>query len=529
MTAGAEGTSVLPAVAALTLAQKAGQLLMAGFDGLTANAHIERLIRERQLGGVILFRRNVASPAQVSRLCRQLQQINAEVSDIPLLIGIDQEGGMVMRIEDGMTPLPSPLAFQAAGNMADCRELTRICNAELAALGININFAPSFDVNNNPHNPVIGVRAYGEDVATVCDYAGAALAGIHDAGLAATAKHFPGHGDTDSDSHLGMPRVPHDRARLDAVELAPFRAAIAAGVDAVMSAHVAFPAVEPDPDTPATMSRAVLTGLLRDEMGFAGVVFTDCLEMDAVAKSRGAVAGAVAAFAAGADVLLISHTEARQHGFLDALAAGLADGSIDEAAVDAAVARILALKVRRAMHAWRTLPQDVAPLLDTPAARELSARVHRNAVQCVGEVALLDRSLPVLLITFEVRTRTEIDEVANGKHAQRRESLLVPLLAAGLAVTELPLPLAPSAAESAAVLQQAAGAAQIVVVSYNAVLHGAQCALIAALLQQQLWLLAGRLPYDLALAPAARGRLAAFANRPAALQALADVLLTGAH
>ncbi|WP_245615851.1 beta-N-acetylhexosaminidase [Andreprevotia chitinilytica] len=507
----------------MTLVQKTGQLLMAGFAGFEPNEHIEKLIRERHLGGVILFRRNVESPTQVARLCRLLQEINAEVSDVPLLIGIDQEGGMVMRIEDGMTPLPSPLAFQAAGSVDDCRELTRIANTELAALGININFAPSFDVNNNRNNPVIGVRAFGEDVATVCDYAGAALAGIHAAGMLATAKHFPGHGDTDTDSHLGLPRVPHDRARLDTVELAPFRAAIAAGVDAVMSAHVAFPAVEPDPDTPATMSRAVLTGLLRDELGFGGVVFTDCLEMDAIAKGPGTVAGALRSLQAGADVLLISHTPERQHGFLDALQASVINGEIDEATVDTAVARILALKAK--LPDWRSLPIDPTPLLRTPAALDLSAHVHGKAVQRVDRFVPLDPTQPVLVITLEVRTRTEIDEVANGKIAQRRESLAQPLVAAGLEVAEIALPLAPSAVEIDAALQQAVTHSQIVLVSYNAVLQPAQRELITRLPQNRLWLVAGRLPYDLTLAPEACGRLAAYANRPAALNALADALL----
>ncbi|SMC29227.1 beta-N-acetylhexosaminidase [Andreprevotia lacus DSM 23236] len=510
-------------VAALTPARQIGQLLMAGFDGLEPDAHITQLIRERHLGGVILFRRNVESPAQVARLCRQLQAINAEVSDIPLLIGIDQEGGMVMRIEDGMTPLPSPLAFQAAGSVDDCRELTRLCNAELAALGININFAPSFDINNNRNNPVIGVRAYGEDVATVDAYAGAALAGIKAAGLATTAKHFPGHGDTDTDSHLGMPRVPHDRARLDAVELAPFRAAIAAGVDAIMTAHVAFPAIEPDADTPATMSHAVLTGLLRDELGFSGVVFTDCLEMDAIAKGRGTVTGALAAFRAGADVLLISHTPQRQHGFLDTMQARLVAGDIAPARLQAAVARILALKQR--LPDRRELPDVPGSQLALPDALALSRRVHRNAVQCVGERVALDPVLPVVVLTCEVRTRTEIDEVANGRQAQRRESLAPHLAQAGLTVAEIPLPLAPSDAEIDAAVGQLPADAQIVLVSYNAVLHPAQRALLARLPTERLWLIAGRLPYDLDLQPQARGRLAAFSNRPAALAALTEFLL----
>ncbi|WP_432719555.1 beta-N-acetylhexosaminidase [Jeongeupia wiesaeckerbachi] len=506
----------------MTLQEQIGQLLMAGFDGLMPSPGIERLIREHRIGGVILFRRNVESPAQVAALCRRLQQINAEVSAVPLLIGIDQEGGMVMRIEDGMTPLPSALAYQAAGSVDDCRALTRIGNAELLALGININFAPVLDVNNNRANPVIGVRAFGEDVDTVCRYGLAALEGIHAAGLAATAKHFPGHGDTDTDSHLGVPRVGHDRARLDAVELAPFRAAIAAGVDAVMSSHVAFPAVEADPDLPSTRSHAVLTGLLRDELGFKGVVFTDCLEMDAIAKGPGGtVGGAVDAFKAGADVVLISHREDRQRDFLAAMATAVEAGGIAPARIEASVARILTLK--RRVPDWRALPADPAPQLRTEAALALAQRVQNQAVRRQGRG--IDPSKPVLLLTFEVRTRTEIDEVAMGKAALMRDTLATALLAAGVNVEEIALPLAPSTDETAAALARAAEAGQIVCVSYNAVLQPAQQAMITALPTERLWLVAGRLPYDTDLVPQAAGRLAAFGNRPAMLAAVADALL----
>ncbi|HSC79589.1 MAG TPA: beta-N-acetylhexosaminidase [Chitinolyticbacter sp.] len=510
--------------APLTLAQQVGQCLMVGFDGLTPNAHIERLIRDYHVGGVILFRRNVDNPRQVAALCRRLQEINAEVSGIPLMIGIDQEGGMVARIEEGLTPLPSALAYQAAGSSIDCEALSRVGAAELAALGININFAPVLDVNNNRANPVIGVRAFGETVETVNEYGLAAMRGIQAAGVAATAKHFPGHGDTDTDSHLGVPRVGHDKARLAAVELAPFRAAIAAGIDAVMSSHVAFPAVEPDAETPATLSHAVLTGLLRDELGFAGVTFTDCLEMDAIARGVGTVEGAVRAFAAGTDVMLVSHTEARQEGAAQLLLERVAAGEIDPARLAASCGRVLALKGAWQMDRWRDLPADPAGLLCRPEALALSQRVHRQALTLVGDFRALDAARPVLLITLEVRARTEIDEVALGRAAQQRDSLAGPLAQHGIQLDEIALPLAPDEGEIANAVARARQADQVVVVSYNAVLHPAQRALLAALPWQQGWLVAGRLPYDLDLIPVAAGRLTLCANRPAALNVVAAKL-----
>ncbi|UXY17225.1 beta-N-acetylhexosaminidase [Chitiniphilus purpureus] len=512
----------------LSSAAQIGQCVMVGFDGLVPDAHIKRLIREYRVGGVILFRRNVADPRQVAALCRALQEINAEVSDVPLLIGIDQEGGMVARIEEGLTPLPSALAYQAAGSVADCEALWRHGAAELAALGINVDFAPVLDVNNNPANPVIGVRAFGEDTATVCDYGLAALRGIQAAGMAGTAKHFPGHGDTDTDSHLGVPRVGHGRARLDAVELAPFRAAIAAGVDGVMSSHVAFPAVEPDPDTPSTLSRAVLTGLLRDELGFDGVVFTDCLEMDAIARGVGTEQGALAAFQAGADVVLVSHRADRQIGALELLAQALAQGTVSAAQLAQSCARVLALKARRGMAGWRQLPADPTPVLRTPDALALSGRVHRRALTRQGPARALDPALPVLLLAFEVQTRTEIDEVALGNRAQLRDSLALPLQARGFTVEEMVLGLQPDETQRDAVQARAAQAPQIVVLSYNAVLHPAQRDVLAALPPERVWLVAGRLPYDLALLPQAAARLTLYANRPAALSVLAAAL-AGEH
>lgn len=505
---------------ALSLRHKIGQLLMAGFDGHEPDAHIEGLIRQHHLGGVILFRRNIHTPAQVAQLNRCLQEINAEQSDIPLLIALDQEGGVVARIEEGVTPLPSALAFRTAGSAADCQALTQIANEELRVLGFNVNFAPVLDVNNNRRNPVIGVRAYGETVAEVCEYGLAAQRGIQSAGIAATAKHFPGHGDTAVDSHLGLPRVGHERTRLDAVELAPFRAAIAAGVDAIMSAHVVFPAFEPDPDTPSTLSPAVMTGLLRRELGFDGVVFTDCLEMAAIADGVGVVEGAVRAFKAGADVLLVSHREDRQVAVIEALRAAVEKGEISEARIDESLARILKLKQARGMAGWRALPVDVASQIAQPQSLALSRRLHAAAIVWQGEAVRLDPVQPVLVITLEVREHTEIDVVSVGE-----DTLGGCLANRGMTVRELRLPLAPSTADMAAALEYARAADQVVCISYNAVLWPEQQALLAALPGNKTWLVAGRLPYDLDLLPQARGRLAGCSNRPATLLALADALL----
>lgn len=511
-----------------------GQLLMVGFDGLMPNAQIEQLIREQRIGGVILFRRNIDTPVQVAALCRRLQEINAEVSNVPLLIGIDQEGGMVMRIEEGVTPMPSAMAYAsgyashavAGCSPADCEQLHRIGADELRQMGININFAPSLDINNNRANPVIGVRSFGENSPTVTVYGLAAMRGIQAAGLAATAKHFPGHGDTATDSHYALPLVPHDKARLDAVELVPFKSAIAAGVDAIMTAHVVFPAIEPDTSTPATLSRKVLTGLLREEMGFGGIIITDCLEMDAIANVEqggvGVVQGAVKAIAAGADIALVSHTYQHQSAAVDALATAVEQGYLSLEQVKQSLARITAVKSKSAIQQWRDLPL-LPQGLQAPASLALAQKIQNLGIFFAGQK--LDPSQPVLLLTIELLVRTEIDEVALGASKSARGTLLPLLTQAGLQVQEIVLPpnLSPEQAEQA--LAAAQSAPQVIFQSYNATRFASQRALIAAIAPQKLVLIAGRNPYDLDIAPTAKTRIAACSNRPPVLQLIFNRLM----
>ncbi|TWI41847.1 beta-N-acetylhexosaminidase [Pseudoduganella flava] len=510
----------------MDVAQKVGQLFMVGFDGLEPDAAIERLIRERRIGGVILFRRNVHTPAQVAALCRRLQEINAEVSAEPLLIALDQEGGMVMRIEQGVTPIPAPMAFQAAGSVDACEQLQFVSGDEMRRIGINMLLAPVLDVNNNPLNPVIGVRSFGEDADTVIRYGLAALRGQRAAGVISTAKHFPGHGDTAVDSHHALATVGHDQQRLRAVELAPFRAAIEQGVEAIMTAHVAFPAFEPDTNVPATLSRAVLTGLLRDEMGYDGAVISDCLEMGAIADGIGVAEGAVGTLLAGADIVLVSHRAERQHGAIDAVLDAVAAGRLPVERIDEAARRVAKLKEAAAVRNWRDLPVQPEGLM-SDAAMALAADVQRRAVRQAGRFRPLDRTQPVTLITFEVRDRTEVDEVANGRNKEARSSMRDTLAAGGLDVREFTLSAQPDAADVDAALAFAAGAAQIVVQTYNAMLVPGQRRLVAALPQEALWLVAGRLPYDLELAPQAQGRLAAYGCRPPALAPVVERLIDG--
>lgn len=330
----------------LAVEQKVGQLFVVGFQQPHASGPIRELVSEYHVGGVVYFDRNVESAEQTAELSATLQSLAREATGIPLLVATDQEGGTVSRIPFGTTP-PGGMAVGATEDPALAADLAGAVGTQLRSVGVNLNLAPVLDVNSDPDNPVIGNRSYGSDPELVAEMGTAAAAALQDRGVAACAKHFPGHGDTAVDSHHALPVVDHGRERLDRVELRPFRAGIEAGVDAVMTAHVDFPAIEPDEGVPATLSRAVLTGLLREELGHEGLVVTDCMEMNAIADGVGTVEGAVRAIRAGADVVLVSHTPSLQTAAIEAVVDAVEAGELPEERVDDAARRVLRLKDAR--------------------------------------------------------------------------------------------------------------------------------------------------------------------------------------
>jgi beta-N-acetylhexosaminidase len=281
-------------------AAQPGQLLLVGFPGLRVPEVLLERVREGRVGGVVLFKRNVATPEQLREMVRSLR--DAAPRDAPLLVAIDQEGGRVQRLRAPWTEWPSMARVAERGDPRKTAALASALAVELREVGVNLDFAPSVDVGTNPRNPVIGDRSFGPTPERVARHARAFVEALQAGGVAACAKHFPGHGDTDEDSHLRLPRLDHDLARLRRIELPPFRAAIEAGVASVMTAHVLLARL--DPSRPATLSQAALR-LLRKELGFEGVVFSDDLEMSAVADRypiRERVRGALHA---GVDALLV--------------------------------------------------------------------------------------------------------------------------------------------------------------------------------------------------------------------------------
>ncbi|MGZ6352074.1 MAG: beta-N-acetylhexosaminidase [Ktedonobacterales bacterium] len=342
----AEGTAAdVSEVDDLTEEQQVGQLFMAGFDGLEPTAEILDLIQRRAIGGVILFSRNTHDAEQVATLTRRLQEAAREAGHrYPLLIAIDQENGVVQRLVGIGTQFPGAMALGAAGSEELAYAVAEATGRELRALGINMNLAPVADVNNNPANPVIGVRSFGEDPQKVARLVAATVRGYRAAGVISVLKHFPGHGDTAVDSHLALPSVPHTMERLDAVELPPFKCGIEAGAESVMIAHVALPHLMGGDDVPATVSPEVVTGLLRRRLGFDGVILTDCLEMDAIVTTIGTERAAVLALLAGTDLVLISHTYSRQIGGIQAVQEALNRGELARETVQQAVERVLRMK-----------------------------------------------------------------------------------------------------------------------------------------------------------------------------------------
>ena len=377
----------------LTLDEKIGQLLVPSFRAIYTSSDSETydelhaLVREQQVGGLIMFgartpqpavllnpnysRTGLGEPLNAASLINRLQA----AAPVPLLVTADFETGVGFRLE-GATVFPNAMAFGAAGDPRLAFEAGRITAAEARAIGVHVNFAPVVDVNNNPRNPVINIRSFGEDPERVGALAAAYVEGLQAGGMLATVKHFPGHGDTDVDSHLGLPIIHHARARLERMELVPFRAGIAAGADAVMTAHIELPALDPTPATPATFSPAIVERLLREELGFDGLVFTDSMRMRAVSELMPPGEAAARAVVAGHDAVLHSPDPVAAIGGIRAAAAA---GDLAEERIDRSVRRILSAKARLGLHRQRAVSLDDLPaVVGTRAhgavAREISER-----------------------------------------------------------------------------------------------------------------------------------------------------------
>ncbi len=325
----------------LTLEEKVGQMVMVGIDGELLRDDERRIIEENHVGGVILFKRNIQNAEQMLSLVNELKGVNS-ANKIPLFLSIDEEGGIVTRMPDELRKLPSSGELGEAGDSELSFQIGNLLGQELKAFGLNMNFAPVLDIDSNPDNPVIGRRAFGKEPGIVSQLGVQTMKGIREQNVIPVVKHFPGHGDTSVDSHLGLPSLEHDLQKLTDFELKPFAAAIENNAEVVMIGHLLLSKI--DPHYPASFSKAVITDLLREKMDFGGVVITDDLTMEAVMKHYQLGVAAVESIKAGGDLVLVCHSLENEKQVLDALLSAVKEGEIPLSRVDESVYRILKLK-----------------------------------------------------------------------------------------------------------------------------------------------------------------------------------------
>jgi len=364
----------------MTIEEKVGQLISCRFTGEFRNAdsayirELESLVVEAKIGGLILF-----APARVyasAELANHFQKL----AKVPLLMAADFEAGAANRVT-GATLFPPLMSLGAAGSEELAYAMGRTTALEGRAMGIHMTYAPVVDVNINPDNPIINTRAIGADPALVSRLANAFIRGVQDNGMIATAKHFPGHGDTSQDSHSLLPTIAADLDRLEKVELFPFKTAVDAGVRAVMSAHLAVPALDPTPGLPATLSAPIMTGLLREKMGFKGLIVTDALEMGGVMNTYTTEEASLRAFLAGVDQLLLPPEPAK---VIAHIAAAVRDGRVPMARLDASVRRILEAKASLGLHRNRFVKIDAIRHLVAPQAHlDAAARAFESSATLV--------------------------------------------------------------------------------------------------------------------------------------------------
>jgi len=374
----------------MSLEEKVGQVMLVGFDGTTLTPEFRDDITQLHIGGVIFYERNVQSPSQVAQLNADLQNVAKQNGDPALFLTIDQEGGIVtrMREDKGFTEFPGQMAIGATGDVNNARRIAQAISNEMLALGFNMDLTPDLDVNNNPANPVIGTRSFGSDPKRVAEYGVAFIDGMQSAGMIAIGKHFPGHGDTGVDSHIALPTVPHDRARLESVEFVPFKAAMQVNIAGIMSAHITFPAIDPTPGLAATLSPKVLTDLIRGEMKYDGLVMTDELTMGALATSGyPAPQAASAALKAGADILLLQTGYTMHRQVHAMLVDHVQRGIIPQARLDEAVRRILLAKEKFGILKTDHRPQTAN--VGSTEAKAISRDVAAQAVTLVRDDAKL--------------------------------------------------------------------------------------------------------------------------------------------
>ncbi len=510
------GDAVTEILEKMTLEEKVGQVITAYFSGSEFSSTPAEELQRLPLGGIILFSSagNIENPAQVAGLTEQIQQAALDSGALPLFIAIDQEGGSVARLTEGITLFPGNMALGAAGSDDLARQSAAVMARELRILGINFNFAPVVDVNSNPANPVIGVRSFGSDPQEVARLGRAMVEPYRRAGVIATAKHFPGHGDTDVDSHYGLPLIPSELSRLRSLELLPFQAMIDAGVPAVMLAHILAPALTGSSELPASLSPEAVR-YLREEMGFEGLVVTDSLSMGAITGRWGLGEAAVMAFKAGADVILFGPWAGVEPGdryqIFDALKKAVEEGTITLERLDQSVARILTVKMQYGLIDDPLPQREKLTELALPESLEVAGRIARESITLVRDRASVIPLSPqeTIPLIWPAELESTLSFLAEA----------CPFLEPHL------LPLGASEAETGVLFDSLRSSPLVLAGTYNMRNYPTWAGLINSLAQEtELAMLALSSPYDLLAAPAVGACLCTYSNSAVSMQALAEVL-----
>lgn len=489
-----------------------GELLMAGFEGLEIDDLLRRYILQWRVGGVILFDRNIRGPDQIARLCRQLQELRRRVADSPLLIAVDQEGGPVARVREGATVFPGNLALGFAGTAEDASLQGRITGRELERLGINMNLAPVLDLYHPEGNPSLGLRSLGSDPERVARLGAALIEGTQGAGVAATAKHFPGKGLARRDSHQVLPVIAADAKTLKARDLLPFRRA-AAGVKAMMTSHCAYPALDGGRIRPGTLSPGLMTGLLREEMGYGGVLISDDLGMGAIGGYCPIEEAVREGLAAGVDIFLVCHSpRERERAFLE-LERVAAGGSDLRRRLEASAERVAVLK-----SGLRPGPNSAPSVED---GNDQAFRIALGAITFSGA----PRTGPALekrflLVWFQPQRTVEVESSVREEGPDRF------FRAAGFEPEVVTVSLDPRPEEQAAVRGRLADHRSVLLTSYDAYRYPRQRELIAAVLRSrpEAPLAVVRDPRDAGLFSGAAHLLVTRGYGSYSLRALAEIL-----
>ncbi|MFC9244434.1 glycoside hydrolase family 3 protein [Streptomyces sp. NPDC057136] len=501
-------------VSRMSLEEKVGQLFVMRVYGHSATdpdqADIDanlteigvrtaaELISTYHVGGIIYFTwaHNTRDPHQIAELSNGIQRAGlAGRTPVPLLISTDQEHGIVCRVGEPATLMPGAMALGAGGSLSDARLAGRIAGAELAAIGIRQNYAPDADVNVNPANPVIGVRSFGSDPQSVAGLVAAQVKGYQSGGVAATAKHFPGHGDTNTDSHTGIPYIHHTREQWAELDAPPFRAAIAAGIDSIMTAHIVVPALDASED-PATLSHPILTGVLREELGYDGVVVTDALNMEGVRTKYGDDRVPVLALQAGVDQLLNPPNLAVAW---NAVLAAVKSGEISEARIEESILRILRLKAKLGLFRDPFVSRrGVDTVVGIPAHLAAADRIAEHTTTLLANSGSL---LPLSRLSHKNLLVVGADPASpSGTTGPPTGTLTAAFNELGYSATALSTGTAPTQAKIAEAVAAAQGKDAVVVGTYNVSMTSSQRTLVSALAATGVPVIAVaiRNPYDIA-------------------------------